>query len=239
MPATRLSRMARLACSLQRWATGSPARCTIASRPVSACAGAGSLEGCQPTSCGCACVCAGSPEAGSDERSARAREADSDERHTPALLVLGSRVSTVTSSPRAVRLCTSALPDQPAGAGNRDPHAGIVVASVRPDRAPRTCLNRRCDRGVPGPSWATRDGEAHAGGTCKPSRGDPAPCPGTNPGVPIFSKHVKSERRPTRVCGLRCACRPARTRPRDPPPPLHWRGPGRLPRRPPRGPRRG
>ena len=36
MPATRLSRIARLACALQRWATCSPARCTIASRPASA-----------------------------------------------------------------------------------------------------------------------------------------------------------------------------------------------------------
>jgi len=55
----------------------------------------------------------------------------------------------------------------------------------------RTCFKIggavRC---VHGPSWATRDGEAHAGGTCEPSRGDPAQCPGTHPGVPIFLKHV-------------------------------------------------
>jgi iron(II)-dependent oxidoreductase len=37
--------------------------------------------------------------------------------------------------------------------------------------------NRRCVRGVPGPSWATRDGEARAGSTGKPARGDPAPRP--------------------------------------------------------------
>ena len=37
MPSTRLSRIARLALALQRCATGSPARCTTASRPASAC----------------------------------------------------------------------------------------------------------------------------------------------------------------------------------------------------------
>ncbi len=50
--------------------------------------------------------------------------------------------------------------------------------------------NRRCGRGVHGSSWATRDGEGRAGGTGEPARGDPAPCPGTHPGVPIFLKQV-------------------------------------------------
>ncbi len=48
----------------------------------------------------------------------------------------------------------------------------------------------RWDRSVHGPSWATRDGAARAGGTCKPARGDPAPRPGANPGVSIFSKDL-------------------------------------------------
>src|SRR4029077_3374591 len=52
--------------------------------------------------------------------------------------------------------------------------------------------NRRCGRGVHGPSWATREGEPHAGCTCEPSRGDPAPSPGTHPDVPIFLKGVLS-----------------------------------------------
>ena len=45
VPFTRLSRIARLTLALQRWATGSPARCTTASRPSSAAAGAGSPSG--------------------------------------------------------------------------------------------------------------------------------------------------------------------------------------------------
>ena len=49
VPIMRLSRIARLACALQRCATGSPARCTTASRPASAAAGAGSRSGSQPT----------------------------------------------------------------------------------------------------------------------------------------------------------------------------------------------
>ncbi len=42
----------------------------------------------------------------------------------------------------------------------------------------------------PGPSWATRDGEARAGSTGKPARGDPAPRTGAHPGVPVFLKAV-------------------------------------------------
>ncbi len=54
--------------------------------------------------------------------------------------------------------------------------------------------NRRCGRGGHGPSWATRVGEARAtdrpgsASTGKTARGDPAPCPGAHPGVPIVSQ---------------------------------------------------
>ena len=41
----REARILRLASSVQRWAIGSPARCTTASRPANASAGAGSEEG--------------------------------------------------------------------------------------------------------------------------------------------------------------------------------------------------
>ncbi len=47
-----------------------------------------------------------------------------------------------------------------------------------------------CGRGVHGPSWATRDGEARAGSTGKTSRGDPAQRPGTHPDVQIILKQV-------------------------------------------------
>jgi hypothetical protein len=48
---------------------------------------------------------------------------------------------------------------------------------------PSTCFEiGGAVRGVHGPSWATRGGEARAGCTCEPSRGDPAPCPGTHSG---------------------------------------------------------
>ena len=44
MPISRESRIARRDASVQRWATLSPARCTTASRPVSAAAGRGLVQ---------------------------------------------------------------------------------------------------------------------------------------------------------------------------------------------------
>src|SRR5215210_1659616 len=52
VPSSREERMRRFASSLQRWATFSPARCTTASRPSSAAAGAGSASGCHATAPG-------------------------------------------------------------------------------------------------------------------------------------------------------------------------------------------
>ena len=86
MPSTRESRIARLASSDQRWAIGSPARWTTASRPASASAGAGSESGsAQPTA------------------------------STPRLsdAFPGERDSAVTSSPRSTSARTSALPTSP------------------------------------------------------------------------------------------------------------------------------
>ena len=83
---TRLSRIARLARALQRWATFSPARCTTASRPASAATGAGFGEQI--------------PAAGLDTPAPPARG------H-------GSRESTVTSAPLLAQRGDERAADQP------------------------------------------------------------------------------------------------------------------------------
>src|SRR4051812_37145821 len=77
--------MRRLTSSLQRWATGSPARCTTASRPASPASGAGPAMGSHPT-------------ASTPSRAA-----------APS----GLRDSTVTSSPRSRSARTSRTPIRP------------------------------------------------------------------------------------------------------------------------------
>jgi hypothetical protein len=85
VPVSRVSRIAPRLAAVQRWATFSPARCTTASRPSSAAAGAGSPSGLK--------AWAGTPSA------SRARS--------------GLRDRTVTSSPRARSARTSPRPMRP------------------------------------------------------------------------------------------------------------------------------
>ena len=85
VPATRDSRIRAFDFSFHRCATGSPARCTTASRPLSASAGAGPAPGSHATA------------------------------STPSFsrAFAGSRDSTVTSSPRPFSAATSRVPINP------------------------------------------------------------------------------------------------------------------------------
>src|ERR1035437_2678226 len=147
VPSTRLSRIARLVCALQRCATGSPARWNTAWRPDSASAGAASLIRSQATACT------------SPSRS-RARSA--------------SRLSTVTSASRCCSAATSPGPSSPVapvtvtrrgltagrsrpsvaalgGAGGAGDHISLRVAHLlareRGAGRPRLLGHRRGDRG--------------------------------------------------------------------------------------------
>src|SRR4051812_8584900 len=117
--------MPRLAFALQRWATGSPARCTTASRPASAPAGAGPASGSH--------AAASTPSA------------------APALA--GSRDRTVTSSPRTRSAPTRRAPMRPVAPVIVMRIAGRYVAARPRGSARAQALGvdgREADR-VPGP----------------------------------------------------------------------------------------
>ena len=110
-PCSRESRIRRLASSLQRWATFSPARCTTASRPASASAGAG-------------------PARRGPTRRPRRRRA-------PRARGSGSRLSTVTSSPRLGQLAHQPRADQARRPRQRHPHHAVATAAAAAGSRPR------------------------------------------------------------------------------------------------------
>jgi hypothetical protein len=81
------------------------------------------------------------------------------------------------------------VPSPPRG----DPRTALTTTPAPDSATWNVFQNRRCVRCVHGSSWASRDVEARAGGTCETSRGDPAPRTGTYPDVPIFLKHVLTD----------------------------------------------
>ena len=111
VPVTRLSRIACLAFDVHRWATFSPARCTTASRPSRAAAGAGSVIRSQRT----ASTGTSGPPPGPARSPTAAVEPNL------AWTRSGSRDSTVTCAPRSAQGADQRRPDQPRRP--RDGHA--------------------------------------------------------------------------------------------------------------------
>ena len=127
--------------ALQRWATFSPARCTTASRPASAAAGAGSLEQVPAT------ASTGDP---APSRSARALGVAREHRHLVAALRCSAATSAVPISPVAPVTVTRIALHAP-----QPSHIGARSAGVAP-----TTLGVIVSPGAKPTSWPGERGAA-------------------------------------------------------------------------------